>query len=62
MNRNEQMIREQAYQAVGPRERAGQSEATNSSSLARSKFERGETYLSAHVPPHVEAVSSWIER
>ncbi len=61
MNTNEQMIREQAYELW---DHAGRPDGRSDEFwfAARAEFERGETYLSAHVPPHVEAVSSWIER
>ena len=62
MNTNEQMIREQAYELW---DHAGRPDSRSDEFwfAARAEFERGEeTNLSAHVPPHVEAVSSWIER
>jgi Protein of unknown function (DUF2934) len=62
MNTNEQMIREQAYELW---DHAGRPDSGSDEFwfAARAEFERGEeTNLSAHVPLHVEAVSSWIER
>ena len=65
MNENEQMIREQAY---GLWDHAGRPDGRSDEFwfAARAEFERGqetgEGNLSAHVSPHVEAVSSWIER
>ena len=61
MNENEQMIREQAY---GLWDHAGRPDGRSDEFwfAARAEFERGketgEGNLSAHVPPHVEAVSS----
>ena len=64
-NTNEQMIREQAY---GLWDHAGRPDGRSDEFwfAGRAECERreetGEGNLSAHVPPHVEAVSSWIER
>jgi hypothetical protein len=64
MNTNEQMIREQAY---GLWDNAGRPDGRSDEFwfAARVEFEREdetrERNLSAHVPPHVEAVSSWTE-
>jgi hypothetical protein len=61
MNENEQMIREQAYELW---DHAGRPDGRSDEFwfAARAEFERGEETgegnLSAHVPPHVEAVSS----
>jgi hypothetical protein len=61
MNTNEQMIREQAYELW---DHAGRPDGRSDEFwfAARAEFERGEAKgeenLSAHVPPHVEAVSS----
>ena len=61
MNTNEQMIREQAYELW---DHAGRPDGRSDEFwfAARAEFERGgenvEENLSAHVPPHVEAVSS----
>ena len=61
MNANEQMIREQAYELW---DHAGRPDGRSDEFwfVARAEFERGEETgegnLSAHVPPHVEAVSS----
>ncbi len=61
MNTNEQMIREQAYELW---DYAGRPDGRSDEFwfAARAEFERGEEKgeenLSAHVPPHVEAVSS----
>ena len=61
MNTNEQMIREQAYELW---DHAGRPDGRSDEFwfAARAEFERGEKNveenLSAHVPPHVEAVSS----
>ena len=65
INANEQMIREQAYELW---DHAGRPDGRSDEFwfAARAEFERGEETgegnLSAHVSPHVEAVSSWIER
>ena len=65
MNENEQMIREQAYELW---DHAGRPDGRSDEFwfAARAEFERGEENveenLSAHVPPHVEAVSSRTER
>ena len=58
MNENEQMIREQAYELW---DHAGRPDGRSDEFwfAARAEFERGEETggsLSAHVPPHVEAV------
>jgi hypothetical protein len=58
MNTNEQMIREQAYELW---DHAGRPDGRSDEFwfAARAEFERGEETggsLSAHVPPHVEAV------
>ena len=61
MNKNEQMIREQAYELWN---RAGMPDGRSDEFwfAARAEFERdeetGEGNLKARVPPHVEAVSS----
>ena len=61
MNTNGQMIREQAYELW---DHAGRPDGRSDEFwfAARAEFERGEEKgeenLSAHVPPHVEAVSS----
>ena len=63
MNTNEQMIREQVYELW---DHAGRPDGRSDEFwfAARAEFERGdgeetgEENLSAHVPPHVEAVSS----
>jgi Protein of unknown function (DUF2934) len=61
MNTNEQMTREQAYELW---DHAGRPDGRSDEFwfAARAEFERGEETgegnLSAHVPPHVEAVSS----
>ena len=61
MNTNEQMIREQAYELW---DHAGRPDGRSDEFwfAARVECERGEETiegnLSAHVPPHVEAVSS----
>jgi hypothetical protein len=60
MNENEQMIREQAYELW---DHAGRPDGRSDEFwfAARAEFERGEETegnLSAHVPPHLEAVSS----
>jgi hypothetical protein len=65
MNTNEQTIRDQAY---GLWDHAGRPDGRSDEFwfAARAKCERGEETgegnLTAHFPPHVEAVSSWIER
>jgi hypothetical protein len=64
MNKNEQMIREQAYELWDHAGKPG-GRSDEFWFAARAEFERGEETgegnLSAHVPPHVEAVSSWTE-
>ena len=61
MNANEQMIREQAYELW---DHAGRPDGRSDEFwfAARAEFEREEETregnFSAHVPPHVEAVSS----
>ena len=64
MNTNEQMIREQAYELW---DHAGRPDGRSDEFwfAARAEFEREEETRegnpSAHVPPHVEAVSSWTQ-